>query len=88
MQIGNFEPHHVAVNQPVRFIEVSEGGARLLARLPGSPMSQDQLAMLRCDNVAAAHQPGLAALGVAATPLAAVAPNWLARYRPGGRFAA
>lgn len=74
--------------QPVRFIAVPDGGARLLSMLPGSPVTKDQLAMLQIDNVAAPGRPGLAALGVEATPLAAVAPTWLGRYRPGGRFAA
>jgi NADH dehydrogenase len=43
--------------------------------------------MLKRDNVAAHGLPGLAELGIVPTPLAAVAGDWLARYRAGGRFA-
>ena len=37
--------------------------------------------MLRRDNVVAPGADGLAALGIAPTPLDAVAPGWLVRYR-------
>jgi NADH dehydrogenase len=43
--------------------------------------------MLRRDNICTPGTPGLAELGIAPTPLEAVAGNWLARYRRGGRFA-
>jgi NADH dehydrogenase len=41
--------------------------------------------MLQKDNVASG--PGLEAFGITPTPLAAVAPDWLGRFRKGGRFA-
>jgi NADH dehydrogenase len=44
--------------------------------------------MLQQDNVAANRTAGLYAFGITPTPLAAVAEEWLARYRRGGRFAA
>jgi NADH dehydrogenase len=72
-------------------IEVPDAGARLLASfgfLPGAPLTRDQYLMLQRDNVTTPGTPGLAELGIPATPLAAVAPDWLARYRAGGRFAA
>lgn len=72
----------------VRFVDMPAAGARLLGALPGAPVTKDQLAMLKCDNVASAALPGLAELGVSPTPLSAVASAWLGRYRPGGRFAA
>jgi NADH dehydrogenase len=43
--------------------------------------------MLQRDNVAAPKSKGLEAFGIAPTPLAAVAPEWLGRFRRGGRFA-
>ncbi len=71
-------------------IEVPDGMAALLGRmgdvLPFMPMTSDQFAMLQKDNVVTPGMPGLAELGVAATPLAAFAPAMLARYRPSGRF--
>ncbi len=75
-------------NRPL--VEIPDGLAGLLARLgdllPFMPMTSDQLAMLKKDNVVAAGMPGLAALGVSATPLSAFVPAMLERYRAGGRF--
>ena len=56
--------------------------------LPGAPLTRDQWLMLQRDNVAASKSAGLEAFGISPTPLAAVAPEWLARFREGGRFAA
>jgi NADH dehydrogenase len=80
-----------ATGQAKQMIDVPDAGARLLAglgALPGAPLTTDQYRMLQRDNVAAHGLPGLAELGIVPTPLAAVAPDWLARYRSGGRFAA
>ena len=63
--------------------------ARLMELSPFPPMlTRDQVRMLERDNVASGDAPGLADLGVAPTPLEAVAPDYLARYRRGGRPAA
>jgi len=59
-----------------------------LGFLPGAPLTHDQWLMLQRDNVAAKKSAGLEAFGIKPTPLAAVAPDWLARFRHGGRFAA
>ena len=56
-----------------------------LGFLPGAPLTRDQWAMLGQDNVA--DGPGLDAFGITPTPLAAVAGEWLGRFRAGGRFA-
>jgi NADH dehydrogenase len=72
-------------------VEVPDPGARLLAGLgflPGAPLTHDQYLMLKRDNVVADGARGLADLGIAPVALAATAPDWLARYRRGGRFAA
>jgi NADH dehydrogenase len=55
--------------------------------LPGAPITRDQWLMLQQDNVAAPKSQGLDAFGITPTPLAAVAPEWLERFREGGRFA-
>lgn len=57
----------------------------LIAALPGTPITRDQWRMLQADNVVG-DAPGLAALGITATPLASAAPAWLVRYRRHGRF--
>ena len=59
--------------------------ASLTGWLPGAPMTRDQWLMLQSDNVVTGED-GLAALGIAPTPLAAVADGWLVRYRRHGRF--
>ena len=59
-----------------------------LGFLPGAPLTRDQWLMLQRDNVAAKKTNGLFAFGITPTPLTAVAPEWLARFRQGGRFAA
>jgi uncharacterized protein YbjT (DUF2867 family) len=71
------------------FVDVPDVAGAALARLgflPGAPITWDQWLMLANDNVAAADAPGLAAFGIAPTPLATVAPGWLVQYRRHGRF--
>ena len=53
--------------------------------LPGAPITRDQWLMLQRDAVVTGSD-GLAALGIAPTPMGAVAPAWLVRYRRNGRF--
>ena len=62
--------------------------AGLFGWLPGAPITWDQWLMLQRDNVVSPGVKGLKDLGVAPTPLAAVAEEWLSSYRRHGRFAA
>lgn len=62
-------------------------GIAMFGFLPGAPLSRDQLIMLQKDNVPSGKQPGFRELGITPTPLGAVAPEWLSRYKKGGRFA-
>jgi uncharacterized protein YbjT (DUF2867 family) len=77
-------------NRPL--IDIPDPLAKLIARLtgwlPGAPLTWDQWLMLQRDNIPAAGVPGLEALGIARTPLAAVSEGWLNSYRRHGRFAA
>ena len=61
--------------------------ARFLQVLPVPPLTVDQVRLLERDNVAAVGAPGLADLGIEPTPVEAVIPSYLNRFRPGGRFA-
>ena len=63
------------------------GGLSLFGFLPGAPLTRDQWLMLQKDNVAGDKSSGFKAFGIAPTPLAAVGPEWLGRYKDGGRFA-
>jgi NADH dehydrogenase len=72
------------------FVELPDALSGLIAHfgfLPGAPITKDQWRMLQRDNVVTAGE-GLAALGVEPTPIGAVAPAWLVRYRRSGRFGA
>jgi len=55
--------------------------------LPGAPLSRDQWLMLKRDSVPSGKHPGFREFGITPTPLGAVAPEWLSRYKKGGRFA-
>ena len=67
---------------------IGAGMAKLIGWLPGAPMTWDQWLMLQSDNVVSEGAAGLDTLGVAPTPLDAVAPGWLVQYRKHGRFGA
>jgi uncharacterized protein YbjT (DUF2867 family) len=75
--------------QQPEIVSMPDAFGALLSRfgwLPGAPLTRDQWLMLQRDNVAATGAPGLAAFGIEPTPLAAVAAEWLGRFR-GNRFA-
>jgi NADH dehydrogenase len=61
--------------------------AAVMERLPGRMLTRDQLKLMARDNVVSAGVPDLAALGITPTPVAAVVPAYLRRYRPAGRAA-
>ncbi len=65
-------------------LTLPSGIAALLARIPFSGLTADQLKLLAMDNVANPALPGLAALGVRPTAIGLVVPGYLARYRRGG----
>ena len=62
-------------------------GIAMLGFLPGAPLSRDQWLMLQKDNVASGGQPGFKEFGITPTPLRSGAPDWLGRFRKGGRVA-
>lgn len=79
-----------AIGRKARFVELPDAAGAAIASLgflPGAPITRDQWKLLARDNVVTAGADGLAALGIVPTPLDAVAPGWLVRYRKGGRFA-
>jgi uncharacterized protein YbjT (DUF2867 family) len=55
--------------------------------LPEPPLTSDQVALLKRDNVASAEAPGLADLGIAPAALEPIIPTYLYRYRKGGQYA-
>ncbi|MEX2644041.1 MAG: complex I NDUFA9 subunit family protein [Acetobacterales bacterium] len=59
--------------------------AAFLELLPSPLLTRDQVRQLRFDNVVTGQRPQLPELGIAPTPLEAVAPEYLATYRKGGK---
>src|SRR5579872_2954455 len=59
----------------------------LLPLLPEPPLTSDQVALLRVDNVVSAGAAGLADLGVAAQALEPIIPTYLYPFRKGGQYA-
>ncbi len=65
-------------------VAMPDAAARLMAHIPFSGLTSDQLLMLQRDNVASPDMPGLAALGITPTPIDLIVPGYLARFRRGG----
>ena len=72
-QIGRHRP----------LVAMPDGLAALMARIPFSGLTSDQLLMLQRDNVTDPAMPGLTALGLTPTPIELVVPGYLARFRKG-----
>jgi len=72
---------------PVDVPNFIASGIAAFGFLPGAPLNRDQWLMLQRDNVPSGKLPGFKEFGINPTPLGAVAPEWLGRYKKGGRFA-
>lgn len=81
-----------AIGRDPAFVPMPDVMAAAMARvtgwLPGAPLTWDQWLMLQKDTIVGDGAATLADLGITATPLDAVAPEWLVTYRRHGRFAA
>lgn len=73
------------IDRSPRLLALPDAAGALLAALPGTPIDRDQWLMLQQDSVVTGED-GLALLGIAPTPMAAVASEWLVRFRRQGRF--
>ena len=62
-------------------------GAVFAGLLPNPPLTVDQVRLLAVDNVVGYDAKGLSDLGITATPVAAILPEYMGCYRPGGQFA-
>ena len=77
--------------RPRPLMSVSWGLARIKASfmniLPNPPITNDQITSLQTDSVVSAGAATLKDIGVTATGLDSILPDYLNQYRPGGRFA-
>ena len=79
-----------AAGQSTDLADMPNFAADLMSRfgfLPGAPLTRDQWVSLQSDNVVSPKAHSIAAFGIEPVPLSAVAPEWLGRFREGGRFA-
>ncbi|WP_210528409.1 complex I NDUFA9 subunit family protein [Rubellimicrobium arenae] len=67
---------------------VFDTGRALTGGLAPAPITRDQVASLRTDNVVSAGARGLEALGIVPTAMDVVLPDYLWRFRPSGQYAA
>jgi len=65
---------------------VAEIQGAILGLLPSPMLTSDQVTLLKSDNVVSAGKPGLNDLCVTPTPVEAVVPEYLKRYRKTGLF--
>ncbi len=68
------------------FLPMPDGVAAIVAMLPMSPLSSDQLAMLKEGSTATPGAPQLDKLGVTPRPLSLFLDRWMVQYRKQGRF--
>jgi uncharacterized protein YbjT (DUF2867 family) len=61
--------------------------ARVMSILPNPPLTPDQVELLKRDNVVSSGAMTLAALGITPTPVEAILPTYLDRFRRGGWYA-
>ncbi len=76
--------HRRIIDLPV---SLAKFNALFLEHLPGKLLTQDQIKLLRRDNIVAPGVPDLASLGITATPMDMVLPNYLSRFYSAGRSA-
>ncbi len=60
--------------------------ARLTSLLPNPPLTPDQVEMLKRDNIVSSGALTLATLGITPTPVEAILPTYLDRFRRGGWY--
>jgi uncharacterized protein YbjT (DUF2867 family) len=68
-----------AMGRRILFLPMPDGLANVFAALPGTPISRDQITLLKAGNVASAD--GFATLGITPRPIALFLGEWMARFR-------
>ncbi len=90
IMLGEIRRRRIILNIPFWAANVMATGFGIVrflsAGLIKPPVTKDQVANLRIDNVVAAEAKGFDALGIRPTALEAVLPDYLWRFRPSGQY--
>ncbi len=65
---------------------VAELQAKLMSILPNPPLTPDQVELLKRDNIVSPGALTLSSLGITPTPVEAILPTYLDRFRRGGWY--
>ncbi len=92
MMLGMIRRRRLVVNMPFGMAMLMGFGFDMLQKvsfglIENKMITRDQVANLRLDNVVADGARGVSDLGIAPTAMAAVLPDYLWRFRPGGQYA-
>jgi NADH dehydrogenase len=83
MLLGETRRKRLLVNLPFGLASLQ---ARFMALLPNAPLTPDQVELLKSDNVVAGGALTLQTLGIEPTPVEAILPTYLDRFRRGGWY--
>ncbi|RVT81963.1 complex I NDUFA9 subunit family protein [Rhodobacteraceae bacterium CCMM004] len=90
MMLHTVRRRRLVVNQPFWLARIMARVFETLAWISGgliaAPLTRDQVANLRRDNVVSEGARGFDALGITPTAMEAVLPEYLWRFRPAGQF--
>lgn len=75
-----------ALGLGTRLLPVPDGVAGVFAALPGTPISRDQITLLKAGSVVADGAEGFAALGIAPRPLGLFLGRWMGALAPRARI--
>jgi NADH dehydrogenase len=84
MLLAEIRRHRLLLDIPFGIASLQ---ARLMSIIPGAPLTPDQVELLKSDNIVAAGALTLETLGVTPTPVEAILPTYLDRFRRGGWYA-
>lgn len=84
MLLGETRRHRLLLDIPFGIASLQ---ARLMSIIPGAPLTPDQVELLKSDNIVANGALTLETLGITPTPVEAILPTYLDRFRRGGWYA-
>jgi uncharacterized protein YbjT (DUF2867 family) len=87
LMLKEIDRRRILLPIPFSISEVMGMGFALLSGFAPPVITDDQVTLLKTDNVVTGAYPGLAELGITPATLESVLPSYLYRYRKGGQYA-